>query len=601
MALEWHPSKNQGIDPSLTSSGSPRNYWWKCSNLHEYERSALLQSRSVRCPTCNSLGFRYPNLIESWDFVRNAESVYDVTPGSGRKFYWVCPAGHSVFRSVGKIVERGLCCAANEDGTLKRTTQLRPGENDLKTLHPFLMDQWSPIEPSRPEDYHPKSKSKVIWRCVEFGHDYEMSVGDKTKGLGCPICSNRRLLPGFNDLGTTRPELLNEWHNTRNAPSKPSGVFGNAKRKYWWICSKGHEWMQSPNGRHAGGGCPVCSNQVLLPGFNDLETVDPELAAEWDQELNHPLLPSEVLSGSNKAQWWRCKSNPRHSWQASPSTRRKGYACPYCAGIYAFPGQSDIATTHPDLARQIDRSFHSDEEILTLFAGSGKKIHWTCPTLEEHKYISSGAKRLLGNGCPYCSSHQVLPGFNDLSTRNPGLVAEWDHDRNGMLKPDQVTAGSGKRVHWICARDSRHRWSQRISVRRWSGCPECAPGGFSAVAPGSLYFLEHREYRAMKVGITATRSNRILKFQRTGWAIVRTWDFQKGALALEVETLFFRWIRKDVGLPVYLGELEMGALGGFSETFESGHVSAAEVISKIEEISQKCKLTFDDLSKDLQG
>lgn len=91
----------------------------------------------------------------------------------------------------------------------------------------------------------------------------------------------------------------------------------------------------------------------------------------------------------------------------------------------------------------------------------------------------------------------------------------------------------------------------------------------------------------MKVGITASRSNRISNFVSAGWVVIKTWDFPLGSVALEVETLFFRWLRKDIGLPVYLGELEMGALGGFSETFESQAVSPKTVISTIETISEQ--------------
>ena len=587
LAREWHPTKNQSCDPSLTSSGSPRTYWWQCANGHEYERSALLQSRGVRCSTCLSVGYKHQVLVEYWDFEQNTESIYSITPGSSKKVYWLCPSKHSILRSPAKVIVRGLCCVAKSDGTHRKSSALRVGENDLKTMRPDLLSYWSPNEPSKPDEYLPNSLKKVLWRCHEFDHDYEMAVGNKTKGYGCPFCSNRRVLAGFNDLGTTRPELLIEWHPKKNEGLEPSSIAGNSNIKCWWLCSKGHEWIQSPNGRHTGGGCPVCSNQKLMAGFNDLESVDPRLADEWDSQLNFPLAPSDVLFGSNIPVWWRCRENLSHSWKAAPSTRRKGHGCPYCAGISAVPGETDITTTHPELALEIDRLFHSEEEISLMIAGTGKKVHWVCRNFDDHKFVSNGAKRVRGNSCPICSSHQVLPGFNDLSTRNPALAAEWDYQRNAPLTPEQVTSGSNKKIHWICSRNSGHRWSQRPSVRRWTGCPECAPGGFSSVAPGTLYFLENPEYLAMKVGITATRSNRISNFISAGWVVIQTWDFPLGSVALEVETLFFRWLRKDIGLPVYLGELEMGALGGFSETFESETVSPKTVISTIDKIAEQ--------------
>ena len=64
-------------------------------------------------------------------------------------------------------------------------------------------------------------------------------------------------------------------------------------------------------------------------GFNDLETVAPELAAQWDSEKNKELTPRQVTAFSNKKAWWRCPRN--HSFQAAISARSRGTGCPYCA------------------------------------------------------------------------------------------------------------------------------------------------------------------------------------------------------------------------------------------------------------------------------
>ena len=37
-----------------------------------------------------------------------------------------------------------------------------------------------------------------------------------------------------------------------------------------------------------------------------------------------------------------------------------------------------------------------------------------------------------------------------MQTINPELAKEWNYDRNGNLKPEDVTANNGKRVWWIC-------------------------------------------------------------------------------------------------------------------------------------------------------
>ena len=57
----------------------------------------------------------------------------------------------------------------------------------------------------------------------------------------------------------------------------------------------------------------------------------------------------------------------------------------------------------------------------------------------------------------------------------PELVLQWDKDRNGMLSPDGVTAGSARRVWWVCPRGPDHRWRAKPNNRTCgSGCPFCA-------------------------------------------------------------------------------------------------------------------------------
>lgn len=68
----------------------------------------------------------------------------------------------------------------------------------------------------------------------------------------------------------------------------------------------------------------------------------------------------------------------------------------------------------------------------------------------------------------------VLPGFNDLASQFPELVAEWHSVRNGDLRPDSVVSGSAKRVWWQCV--NGHEWQALAYNRAFNrtGCPTCA-------------------------------------------------------------------------------------------------------------------------------
>ena len=47
--------------------------------------------------------------------------------------------------------------------------------------------------------------------------------------------------------------------------------------------------------------------------------------------------------------------------------------------------------------------------------------------------------RVRGSGCPYDAGRLPIPGVTDLATLRPDLVAEWNYEENGDLRPEDVT------------------------------------------------------------------------------------------------------------------------------------------------------------------
>lgn len=128
--------------------------------------------------------------------------------------------------------------------------------------------------------------------------------------------------PGAHVLGA-------EWHPTKNGDLESGDVHTGARKKAWWIRAQGHEWETTVAYRHRDTGCPIFSGNQLLVGFNDLATMNPELAAEWHPSKNGEVTPRDVMSGTNKKAWWLCTDG--HSWFAVIASRSAGVGCPRCA------------------------------------------------------------------------------------------------------------------------------------------------------------------------------------------------------------------------------------------------------------------------------
>ena len=79
-------------------------------------------------------------------------------------------------------------------------------------------------------------------------------------------------------------------------------------------------------------------------------------------------------------------------------------------------------------------------------------------------------------------------------------------------------------------------------------------------------------------------TTRLERFVKSGWTVMHTYQSRDGEEIRMIETEVFRWIRKGLKLPRYLGREEMGALGGYSETFSAEDLEPEAVISKVNSI-----------------
>ena len=288
------------------------------------------------------------------------------------------------------------------------------------------------------------------------------------------------------------PELVAEWGDNERDPETLSH---GSSFKANWVCGLGHEWRAQVKHRVRGSGCPFCANKRLLPGFNDLATRFPEVAAEWHPTKN-PTGPEQVMPGSKRRVWWLGECG--HEWD-QPVTHRtlRGYRCPYCTGRRVLPGFNDLATRYPGVAAEWDPRNPTDPDQVMPTAGA--TAWWVGPC--GHTWETTPANR-VGNktGCPFCAPYngKVLSGVNDLATLHPELASEW-HPTN-PLPPSAVLPGTPRVVRWVC--DRSHEWDATVGSRvRGAGCRYCANNGTSRAEQELAEFVR-------SLGVRITTHNR---------------------------------------------------------------------------------------------
>lgn len=126
----------------------------------------------------------------------------------------------------------------------------------LAEERPDLLAQWSKTNLLSPSDVSCGSHIKVRWVC-EKDHEWDAIVKNRVLlGSGCPYCSHRAVLKGYNDLQTEYPEIAKSWSDKN--PDNPYDYSPSSNKVVIWNCKNGHEWKSRIADRTRGHGCPYC-------------------------------------------------------------------------------------------------------------------------------------------------------------------------------------------------------------------------------------------------------------------------------------------------------------------------------------------------------
>lgn len=328
--------------------GSKKKIWWNCPTDSRHVWEAQINARVVSgngCLVCagyhvisgiNDLEFLNPTLASQWHPTKNAKLLpSEVTATTNKKAWWQCsvdPRHEWDARIKDRHYGHGCPVCDNK--------RIMKGVNDFATYHPELVSEWDHEANGSVTPYNvaPSSAKKIWWICPkDERHKYRMSLNDRHNEHGCTVCPGRVVIQGVNDAATHFPELLNEWHPTKNGRLKLTEVSFMSQKSVWWVCKINpvHEWKTIVNSRTAqGSGCQVCNGIKIVPGINDLATHNPSLANQWHPTLNNGVQPDEVAPYSSTKFWWQCQEES-HVWEAPVNNRngskgKIGTGCPKC-------------------------------------------------------------------------------------------------------------------------------------------------------------------------------------------------------------------------------------------------------------------------------
>ena len=202
------------------------------------------------------------------------------------------------------------------------------------------------------------------------------------------------------------------------------------------------------------------------------------LLQEWDYEKNQDLDIKTITSGSGKYACWICQ-RCSYEWKAKINNRALlGRGCPCCANKTIVVGINDLATTHPDIAKEWHPTKNGDLTPQKVTHGSGKKVWWLCA--EGHEYKATVLHRTQPNGtnCPNCNSgrqtsfaEQAI--FYYVKKYYPDAINRYTADFLGRMELDIYIPSIGYAIEYDGeawhTKDKIHREQRKYKLCRNKG------------------------------------------------------------------------------------------------------------------------------------
>lgn len=530
LMLEWNWDKNNelGLNPNTLTFGSNKKAWWVCEKGHECFTPIYKKIKSKGCPYCsnrfvisgeNDFATKHPDLMKEWDFKKNtALNPNNINDGSEKKAWWICSKCGSSWQTMIKNRSRGagcLECAKKLRGKNRHNNLLtKKGSLSQKLLNEWNYERNVGLNPS---DYHGNENKKVWWLCSKCKHEWIANIRNRSNlNRGCPCCAKHTIIKGVNDLATTNPELVNEWHPTKNNIT-PYEVAAGSRRKVWWLCSKGHEYQASLLHRKHGTRCPICysGRQTSFAEqcvYFYIKQLYPDAISRYKSDWLGTMeldifIPSINYAIEYDGIAWHKKDKLNREQQKYKLCRSRHIKLIRLRERFAELG-SDIADYQYGGNKDLYKSQNLEPvliELLTFlnFGGVG------CPisiNIERDKLKIQEYMTEIDKG-----------SFADLF---PDLSKEWHPTRNGTLTPNMFKPHSTHKVWWLCP-VCKNEYKTTIDTRSYgSGCKKCAMKRFFTSNSKSVEMIDIETNKVIKTFKSISDASRETKINTSNITMV---------------------------------------------------------------------------------
>lgn len=485
-AKDWDYEKNGELLPTQVTAGSNIEVCWKC-HVCGYEWKSMVISHAkakYSCEKCankeksfqrfgdKTLAETHPQLAAEWDYEKNGElTPYNITAHLHKRVHWVCHKGHKWTAFVSVRSRLNIGC-------------------------PHCKNEWKTSFPEQAIYFYLRKVTNAQNRYIFKGVEIDIYLGDKEWNTAIEydgayyhstLKSQNREKKKNQILADNGIRLIRikEGDNNNVADDIIYVKYQNDHNYLKWVineilklCNK-EEYIDQLDIDIERDRNQIYALYIQSEKENSIVARAPEVAKQWDYEKNGGIKPEYISCTSHKEFYWRCEKG--HSWKAEVNSRFMGHGCKYCAGVVLAPGENDLLSRNPELAKEWDYERNGDLTPDRITVNNNKKVWWVCNTCGHH-WPASVAHRNKGEGCRKCADKQrtlsrhkrIIELKGSFADNYPHLLKEWDFEKNIGLDSNMLPPHCGKKVWWICS-TCGHSWPTTMDARAIGrGCPKCA-------------------------------------------------------------------------------------------------------------------------------
>lgn len=447
ISKDYDVEKNGNTASDVLINNRPA--YFKCNQGHSFMRN-IVQHVSLKgvCPVCNGyllqtgvndLATVYPQAAELWDYEKNDNTPDKVLATLGARYHYVCKEGHHFKCTLGDLVKNDYKCPVCTGD------RVDPQTTSILAVNPELAEEFSEANDVTADFVNYNTERKVYWTCPTCGGDYLYPVNERKIGdNSCPYCNHIRLKTGINDLTITNPELAKEWAPSNTKQANEVGEW-QSYVGYWLCPDCGTVYPCEVRDRSVGDdSCPVCANKQVKKGFNDLATLDPELADMLSPNCERKA--DEILRTCSYEALWVCPECAGEYRRPVKTKTHDNSDCPYCNGRKVLTGYNDLATTNPELVAQY--SSLNERPATMVRKDWNFYVYWECPKCHHIHARRLNEKAPDNSDCPACNHVKTVQGVNTLQAEFPEIAKHLSP--NNDFTADEILSTSFKSVKWIC-------------------------------------------------------------------------------------------------------------------------------------------------------